>query len=313
MWAESAAPDPNPACPVSQFEAGYLGKWRDREASLLSPFSDHDGIAAQINDHGQVVGASGTCAAFNPNSGVYLAENHALLWENGAVTDLGNLGGTGGIAGNHACAINNRGQVVGHSELTNNTTFHGFLWTKDIGHAGPWHPSGGLCEPSPWALTTEAKWLARRQTRTSTRARSYGRTTADGRPQHSHSRQLRFVPAARGVCQFLRADHRLGRDKRRRRSRFSGDSSVTSTWRTHLCVQRSHSCERDMFHSFRGDFRNRAAKSAKGVTPVWPSRQSVLGRPAGGEIAGRPCLWGRSDTSGRSHLSPAYSLLAIRN
>jgi probable HAF family extracellular repeat protein len=79
------------------------------------------------------VGASGTCAAFNPNSGVYLAENHALLWENGAVTDLGNLGGTGGIAGNHACAINNRGQVVGHSELTNNTTFHGFVWTKASG------------------------------------------------------------------------------------------------------------------------------------------------------------------------------------
>jgi probable HAF family extracellular repeat protein len=64
---------------------------------------------------------------------VYLVENHALLWENGVATDLGNLGGTGGIAGNHACAINNRGQVVGHSELTNDTTFHGFLWTKAAG------------------------------------------------------------------------------------------------------------------------------------------------------------------------------------
>jgi probable HAF family extracellular repeat protein len=57
-----------------------------------------------------------------------------LLWEkDGSVHDLGNLGGTGGIAGNHACAINNQGQVVGHSELTGNATFYGFLWTSKTG------------------------------------------------------------------------------------------------------------------------------------------------------------------------------------
>ncbi len=60
-------------------------------------------------------------------------ENHALLWQNGTVTDLGNLGGTGANAGNHACAINNHGQVVGHSELPHDTTFHGFLWTVETG------------------------------------------------------------------------------------------------------------------------------------------------------------------------------------
>src|SRR5262249_17397915 len=48
----------------------------------------------------------------------------------GTPHDLGNLGGVGGIAGNHACALNNRGQAVGHSELANNATFHGFLWTE---------------------------------------------------------------------------------------------------------------------------------------------------------------------------------------
>ena len=42
------------------------------------------------------------------------------------------------LAGHHACAINNLGQVVGHSDLTGDTTFHTFLWTwetgmKDIG------------------------------------------------------------------------------------------------------------------------------------------------------------------------------------
>ncbi len=44
--------------------------------------------------------------------------------------DLGSLGGAGGIAGKHGCAVNNQGEVVGHSELLNNATFHGFLWTR---------------------------------------------------------------------------------------------------------------------------------------------------------------------------------------
>lgn len=35
--------------------------------------------------------------------------------------------------GNFAIGINNRGQVVGHSDLPDNTTFHAFLWTEDTG------------------------------------------------------------------------------------------------------------------------------------------------------------------------------------
>jgi probable HAF family extracellular repeat protein len=121
------------ACPVSQFKPVI---WKNGKIHELPTFQDDtDGVAAWINDRGQVVGASGTCASsFNPNSGLYLVENHALLWEkDGKVTDLGNLGGTGGIAGNHSCAINNRGQVVGHSETSNNKTFYGFLWTEEKG------------------------------------------------------------------------------------------------------------------------------------------------------------------------------------
>ena len=129
-YAENALRDPDPGCQVFQFKPVV---WDNGHVQELSTFGDPDGVAAAINDHGQVVGASGTCAPFNANSGLYLVENHALLWERGMVTDLGNLGGTGGIAGNHACAINNRGQVVGHSELANDTTFHGFLWTREQG------------------------------------------------------------------------------------------------------------------------------------------------------------------------------------
>jgi probable HAF family extracellular repeat protein len=129
-FAETTLRDPDSACPVFQFKPVV---WNNGRIQELSTYGDPDGVAAAINDHGQVVGASGTCAPFNANSGLHLVENHALLWDNGMVTDLGNLGGTGGIAGNHACAINNKGQVVGHSELVNNTTFHGFLWTREKG------------------------------------------------------------------------------------------------------------------------------------------------------------------------------------
>jgi probable HAF family extracellular repeat protein len=131
-YAETNTPDPDLACTVSQF-APVL--WKNGKIHELPTFpGDPVGVAAWINDEGQVVGSSGTCGSFNPNSGLHLVENHALLWEkDGSVHDLGNLGGTGGIAGNHACALNNRGQVVGHSELTDDTTFHGFLWTRKTG------------------------------------------------------------------------------------------------------------------------------------------------------------------------------------
>jgi probable HAF family extracellular repeat protein len=131
-YAESAMKDPDPACPVSQFEPVI---WKNGKAQGLPTYpGDPDGVAAWINDNGQAVGSSGSCAVFNPNTGLFLTENHALLWEkDGSVNDLGNLGGAGGIAGNHACAINNQGRVVGHSELRNDTTFHGFLWTRETG------------------------------------------------------------------------------------------------------------------------------------------------------------------------------------
>jgi probable HAF family extracellular repeat protein len=129
--AETDATDPTPGCPVHQFEPVI---WENGEIHPLPPYQgDSDGVAAQVNNKGQVAGASGTCGSFNPNTGLYLVENHALLWDNGVATDLGNLGGEGGLAGNHACALNNRGQVVGHSDLPNDATFHGFLWTRETG------------------------------------------------------------------------------------------------------------------------------------------------------------------------------------
>jgi probable HAF family extracellular repeat protein len=130
-WAETINKDPNPACGVLQFQPVLWGK---TSTTTLQTFpGDPDGIATSINDNGQVVGATGTCTPFNANLGVYLAPKHAMLWEGGTAINLGNLGGDGLGGGNHACAINNNGQVVGHSDLTGDTTFHTFLWTWETG------------------------------------------------------------------------------------------------------------------------------------------------------------------------------------
>jgi probable HAF family extracellular repeat protein len=130
--AENATPDP--ACPapqVLQFKPVVWGHGRIRELPTYP--GDPDGAAFAINDDGQVAGASGDCTAFNPISLVNLRPLHALLWQNGGVTDLGNLGGTGHGNGIEAVGLNNRGQAIGNSDLTGDTNFHAFLWTAETG------------------------------------------------------------------------------------------------------------------------------------------------------------------------------------
>ncbi len=70
--------------------------------------------ALAINDNGQAVGASGTCANTVPPTIAFGA--HAVLWDtDGSVTDLGNLGAE---VSNVGISINNQGQVVGVSSAT---------------------------------------------------------------------------------------------------------------------------------------------------------------------------------------------------
>jgi probable HAF family extracellular repeat protein len=89
---------------------------------------DPDGIAFAINHLGQVVGASGTCGPFNTIELNNLIPLHAVLWQNGNATDLGNLGGDGKFFGIFASGLNDYGQVVGTSDTTSDASFHGFLW-----------------------------------------------------------------------------------------------------------------------------------------------------------------------------------------
>ncbi len=90
-----------------------------------------------MNDNGQMVGSSGICTTLNPFSLTNFLGVHAVIWQNGTATYLGNLGGsapTGQVSpGNTALAINNLGQVVGTSDLPGDTTAHAFLWSKGSG------------------------------------------------------------------------------------------------------------------------------------------------------------------------------------
>jgi probable HAF family extracellular repeat protein len=132
-FAENSTPDPG--CPAPQVLHFKPVVWEKGVIHKLPTFGgDPDGVAQEINDKGEVVGGSGTCATFNPNLFFNLVPVHALLWEKGKATDLGNLGGkTGQAGGNIALDINIQGQVVGNSDLPGDTTFHAFLWTRRTG------------------------------------------------------------------------------------------------------------------------------------------------------------------------------------
>jgi probable HAF family extracellular repeat protein len=101
------------------------------EIQQILPTFPGDAVAAAtaINDRGDVVGSSGNCALpYYVLPGV-----HAVLWRNGSVFDLGNLGGK---MNNVAQAINNAGQIAGYSDLPGDTldppdiVTHAALWQK---------------------------------------------------------------------------------------------------------------------------------------------------------------------------------------
>jgi probable HAF family extracellular repeat protein len=131
-WAENTVHDPTCVAPqVLQFEAVVWGPGQ-HQMQQLPPYSgDPDGAATGINDNGQVIGISGICQNAVGNQTAI----HALLWQHGTVTNLGNLGG---FAWNTPMALNNHGQIVGFSDLPGdqhgaNPNFHAFLWTQSRG------------------------------------------------------------------------------------------------------------------------------------------------------------------------------------
>lgn len=158
--AETA--DRDPACPgtisvvgtgpqVLAFKPVVWGPKADQVRALKLPAGDNVGMAIWVNDAGEAVGYSGTCA--NTTMPPFGVGPHAVMWKaDGTPVDLGTLGGNGNSAelgmGNAAHAINNRGQVVGVSAVAGNTATHGFLWTTAKGISS--------LDPLPGQLTSGA-------------------------------------------------------------------------------------------------------------------------------------------------------------
>jgi len=118
--AENTTLDPTCANPAYEAKPAIWEKGTVRELPTLP--GDRDGSVAQINDHGQAVGGTTDCVA-SPTI------VHAVLWREGAAIDLG---GFGGALNNSANGINNRGQIVGVSDLPGDTSFHAFLWENNV-------------------------------------------------------------------------------------------------------------------------------------------------------------------------------------
>jgi probable HAF family extracellular repeat protein len=132
--AENDTPDAN--CPATSSQKLQFKPvvWKNGKAEELPTYTgDSDGNALAINDNGQVAGGSGDCTDFSPISLTNLWPLHALLWENGQATDLGNLGGTGHGNGIEAVNLNNHVQVIGNSDVTGDANFHAFLWARETG------------------------------------------------------------------------------------------------------------------------------------------------------------------------------------
>jgi len=159
--AETNAIDPS--CPVTpavngtgpqvlQFEPVIWDTNTGTVRQLPLPAGDTMGMALWVNDIGQAVGGTGTCA--NTLVPPFAIGEHAVLWDkNGTVHDLGNLGGSANPkvlgAGNVAFGINDKGQVTGISVLSDGVNSHAFLWTasngmQDLGTLAGDNISGGL-------------------------------------------------------------------------------------------------------------------------------------------------------------------------
>jgi probable HAF family extracellular repeat protein len=127
--------------PAGQQVRAFL--WNGGSLRDLGTLGGNDAAAQAINEKGEVAGLSYTGTEINDTTG--LPTVHPFIWRNGAMQDLGSLGGTLSIPGSLAFGpfgkfLNERGEVAGTSTLPGDETFHAFFWDNqrmiDLGTHG---------------------------------------------------------------------------------------------------------------------------------------------------------------------------------
>ena len=102
-----------------------IGKMYGQTYSVtdLGTFGGNSSIAYSINDSGQVVGGADMLNGFQ----------HAFLYFNGGMQNLGTLDQNTGYGGNTSCAtaINNSGQVAGYSDTRDVGSVRGFSYINN--------------------------------------------------------------------------------------------------------------------------------------------------------------------------------------
>ena len=132
-WAENGVEDTE-RCVSPQVFQFRPAMWSlgppDQIHELPLITGDSSGAATAINDNGQIVGISGIC---DQAVGRHTAK-HAVLWENGTVTDI--YPDAPAPWWNTPTAINQRGDVVGFAgdpAFVEGDILHAFMWTRDDG------------------------------------------------------------------------------------------------------------------------------------------------------------------------------------